>query len=257
MKRLLLLKDKPYSEDHVLETDTMRFVAIIGIVFWIIFSVVKSIPLHTAPVDFPSKRSAIKDRTEPLPLQQDIKDRERNERQGKSQKIEEPFPDRDGPEMKAPGDLPEIKMPPLPKRRGLTLEFRSLEDLLSLMNEKKVQVYCRAKTEGFDLFFAGHPNGKKMFFKRSSSLPDKLWEITSGKDHDYFLNLIMKAYPTVSRFPHRQVLISFSDTDLENRLDRDFRRLQRKGIEGILSISRNGNVAFEEFDHLEKRNSKQ
>ena len=48
-RRLEILNSDSAGEDQVLETDIMRFVAIIGIIFWIIFALVKSIPLHPAP----------------------------------------------------------------------------------------------------------------------------------------------------------------------------------------------------------------
>ena len=45
MDRFRLLSSHT-GDDQVLETDIMRFLAVIGIVFWIIFSVIKSIPFH-------------------------------------------------------------------------------------------------------------------------------------------------------------------------------------------------------------------
>ncbi|MBW1646389.1 MAG: hypothetical protein JRJ56_08760, partial [Deltaproteobacteria bacterium] len=49
-RRFDMLSDGNSSgEDQVLETDIMRFVAIIGIIFWIIFALVKSIPLQPTP----------------------------------------------------------------------------------------------------------------------------------------------------------------------------------------------------------------
>jgi len=46
MDRLGLLGGDTSGDDQVLETDIMRFLAVIGIVFWIIFSVIKSIPFQ-------------------------------------------------------------------------------------------------------------------------------------------------------------------------------------------------------------------
>ena len=40
------LCNESHRDDQVLETDMMRFMAIIGIVFWIIFALIKSIPFH-------------------------------------------------------------------------------------------------------------------------------------------------------------------------------------------------------------------
>ena len=44
-RRLTLLHSETDQDSQALETDVMRFVAIIGIVFWIIFALVKSIPM--------------------------------------------------------------------------------------------------------------------------------------------------------------------------------------------------------------------
>lgn len=46
MDKFGLLKSDSTGEEQVLETDIMRFFAIIGIVFWIIFAVIKSIPFN-------------------------------------------------------------------------------------------------------------------------------------------------------------------------------------------------------------------
>lgn len=46
MDKFGLLKSDNTGDEQVLETDIMRFFAIIGIVFWIIFAVIKSIPFN-------------------------------------------------------------------------------------------------------------------------------------------------------------------------------------------------------------------
>ena len=51
MDRLALLSEGGQHDDQVLETDIMRFMAIIGMVFWIIFVLIKSIPFRSPGPD--------------------------------------------------------------------------------------------------------------------------------------------------------------------------------------------------------------
>jgi len=51
MEKLMLLRGDDLQDDQLLETDVMRFLAIIGIVFWIIFALIKSIPFRMPESD--------------------------------------------------------------------------------------------------------------------------------------------------------------------------------------------------------------
>ena len=45
MERLALLSNESQPGDQPLETDMMRFMAIIGIIFWIVFALIKKHPV--------------------------------------------------------------------------------------------------------------------------------------------------------------------------------------------------------------------
>jgi hypothetical protein len=197
----------------------MRFLAIIGIIFWIVFALIKSIPFHVVADDPHLSQS--------LPKQESVSlGHQVMRKAGKIERHEHSTP---------------------LKRKGLHIQFQTLEDLLMLMVKGKVQLFSRAKAAGFDLFFTAYPQGDTVSFKEAVSHPPKLWEIKSGKDHVYFLALLGKRYPAIRSFPTKQVLVSFSDEDLEHRVEQTMTRLQQGGENGILSITRTGDVVFTEF----------
>lgn len=217
MDRLALLSEGGQHDDQVLETDIMRFMAVIGMVFWIIFALIKSIPfrspgsdmqagqlISSRPLSTPGKNAALPDNQSPGTRQTDA------------------------------------------QKSGLRLQFQSRDDLLALMKSGKIQLFGRARTRGFDLFFLGHPQGKTVYFKGADSLPQSLWEIKSGKDYAYFLNLMTETYPAIRSFSTKQVLVHFTDTSLENRVESIFNRMQSEEKNGILSVTRTGDVVFKE-----------
>ncbi|MBW1947800.1 MAG: hypothetical protein JRI33_07685 [Deltaproteobacteria bacterium] len=85
-----------------------------------------------------------------------------------------------------------------------------------------------------------------MRFTGTDSLPQSLWEIKSGKDYAYFLNLMAETYPAIRSFSTKQVLVHFTDTSLENRVEATFNRMQEEEKTGVLSVTRKGDVVFDE-----------
>ena len=79
-------------------------------------------------------------------------------------------------------------------------------------------------------------------------MPVNLWEIKSGKDRLYFLNQLANENPGIGSFPDKQVFVSFTDTRLEDRIIQTLNRLQQDEKNGTLSITRNGDVMFQDFE---------
>lgn len=253
MEKLALLRGEGDQDNQLLETDVMRFVAIIGIVFWIIFALIKSIPFQTSEEDFrvsepkPEKKSALvapqakvalragnNEHRLPVPEEKSKKTVSRQPEFGTSQAASQTASGR------------KTRKSVSPKWVGVRMQFHSLEDLLELMASHKVRFFGRAQATGFDLLFAGYPQGNTVTFRGVTSLPPKLWEIKSGKDHTYFLALMARTFPAIRSFSTRQVFVSFTDAELENRVDETLTRLQQEGQNGILSITRTGDVVFQD-----------
>jgi len=252
MEKLMLLRGDDLQDDQLLETDVMRFLAIIGIVFWIIFALIKSIPFRMPESDSRLSRPISEKKSTLVTPQPQVTLKADNEEQHMPTEIDEMhatpqlFSTKSLTESQAASRTKGSKLAP-PKWRGVRLQFRSLKDMLALMTSKKIGLFCRAQARGFDLFFAGYPHGETVSFRGTARLPPKLWEIKSGKDYDYFLALLVKTHPAILSFPAKQVLVSFTDSELENRMDQILTRLQRQGQNGILSITSDGDVVFKAF----------
>lgn len=241
MKISSLLRDEGSQDDQVLETDVMRFVAIIGIVFWIIFALIKSIPFQMPEINSTISQPIVEDETMPATPQTQISHSVEKEAQPVSvPKDENPAPEPSEPAAK---DTKEAEWPK-PPIEGLQMQFHSLDDLMELMAGQRIRLFCRARTTGFDLFFEAEPHGKTVRFRGVKSLPPKLWEIKNGKDYSYFLGIIAETYPAIRSFTTRQVMVAFADQELENLLEQTLARLDQEGQSGILSITRNGKVVY-------------
>lgn len=251
MAKLALLRGEGDQDNQLLETDVMRFVAIIGIVFWIIFALIKSIPFQTSEENFrvsepkPEKKSALVAPQAKVALRVGNNEHRLSEEKTKKSVSRQPeFGTSQAASQTASGRKSRKSVPP--KWVGVRMQFRSLQDLLELIATQKVRLFGRAQATGFDLLFAAHPQGDTVNFKGVASLPPKLWEIKSGKDHTYFLAVMARTFPAILSFPTRQVFVSFTDAELENSVDEILTRLRREGQNGILSITRTGDVVFQD-----------
>jgi len=234
MDKLALLRgDDGYHDEQMLETDVMRFLAIIGIIFWVIFALVKSVPFQVPEVDLLTVEPPVD-----TARKTDSLDNERRKLPEIAQRPEE------GP-LKKPADIKEQKGMP-PPQIGIRIQFSSMDDLMGLLRDRKVEVFGRAQARGFDLFFAGHPVGDTIEFKGETDLPQKLWEIKNGRDYEYFLTLLSKTYPAIRTFPTKQVLISFTDSVIKNRFEEAITRLELEKKNGVLSVTKSGDVIFQE-----------
>lgn len=252
MEKLTLLRNEDYQDNQLLETDMMRFMAIIGIVFWIIFALIKSIPFQTSEEDFRLSELKPENKSAPVASQAKVTLRAGNdehrlpeEKSKKTASRQPQFGASQTPSQTASRRKSRKSMSP--KWVGVRMQFHSLEDLLELMASHKVRLFGRAQATGFDLLFAGYPQGNTASFRGVASLPPKLWEIKSGKDHTYFIALMAKTFPAIRSFPTRQVFVSFTDAELENRVHETLTRLLQEGQNGILSITRTGDLMFHDF----------
>ena len=246
MNKAALLCGDSSQDDQVLETDIMRFMAIIGIIFWIIFSMIKSMPFK-AEETFPENESVSIQIPEPVNLQKQkpvIKTEKKPEHRIES--VPEPL---QKAEMFA---QTKTDKPPLkdkqPMQKGVFMQFQSRRDLLFLMAKGKARIFCRAQAKGFDLFFEGFPMEDAVVFKSVSNIPASLWEIKTGKDRDYFIDIISRSFPALRSFTDRRVMVSFTDQELENLVIQKLGRLQKESRNGILSINAGGEVIFSGFE---------
>jgi len=249
MERLTLLRGDDFQDDRLLETDIMRFLAIIGIVFWIIFALIKSIPFQMPETDSTVAQPVAEKKTMPATPKPDLKLEATNHTRPVSVKESKKADSRQS--KAALQDTKKAKIPSqgLLKLQGVQMQFHSLDDLLDLMNTGRVRLFCRARAPGFDLLFEGNPKGKTVSFRSVNTLPPTLWEIKSGKDHAYFLDLMARTYPAIRSFPTRQVLVAFSDEPLGRRVGQTLDRLEQAGENGIVSITRSGEIVYSPQRH--------
>ncbi|MBU4012564.1 MAG: hypothetical protein KJ550_03770 [Proteobacteria bacterium] len=228
---MLLTQDE--DESKALETDVMRFMAIVGIIFWIIFAMVKSLPFQDTkssqvikppPVIVPSSVPTPKPIPEPTPAPEPIPE-------------PEPTPE--------PTLTPE---PPMPGTQTLTVNFRSIEELKTLMENDKVVIFIETHSQAFDLTFKASIKDGSFSFKgiERNKLPDNLWKILSGIEYNYFKNLIDQAYPVAKASPVKEVYINFKDTELESQIDRLVAELSKQKRYGKIRIDKTGDIEFDE-----------
>jgi hypothetical protein len=245
VKRQMLLKDETAHEEQLLETDVMRFLAIMGIVFWIIFALIKSIPFQKQELDSTHVNHEVETHVSPANY------KNRNKNSAPREKILSHVDRKDEKPASEPQSAPErhqkgVSQPESvsPGPDGVQIQFYSLEDLIELLNGQRVRLFCRVQAAGFDLFFEGNSRGDDIRFRKVTGLPSTLWEIKSGKDHAHFLALMSSSHPAIRSFPVKQVLVAFADETLDKRVGHTFDRLTREGKSGILSITYEGEIIY-------------
>jgi len=275
MDRFRLLGSETSGDDQVLETDIMRFLAVIGIVFWIIFSVIKSIPFQAeTQVSSAAVQTQVQqapEKLEPVPPKPAPQAPEAPEPvakpEAKPEKVVEPVPLPQPPvEAPAPAEpapkqakkeapKPEASEKPAkkaekksraPAAKGVKLEFKSLDAIMRLVKEDRLRVYGRAKATGFDLIFLGEPAGHTVRFKNAREIPREMWEIKDGEARAYFIDLMAKTFPSIRTFPDKRVQVAFLDKDLEDRVLQRMQRLRQNDKNGILSVTGEGELVFNE-----------
>ena len=236
MDRLALLRTDTDQDSQALETDVMRFVAIIGMVFWIIFALVKSIPVMDTRTD--QDAGIVAEPARPSLQHETVSEvSESSSRvQADSQAII--------PEKKE--EKTRQKSAPASAVSGINLQFRSRDDLLQLLEAGRVEIYCRARARGFELIFKGGLHAGNVVFKGTDAVPPVLWEIKSGRDYTWFSKRLAETCPAVRTFPVKQVMVAFVDRELEKRVDTEFSRLSQEGKGGVLSVTGLGDMVFEQ-----------
>ncbi len=256
-----LLLNEEGGEEHLLETDIMRFMAIIGIVFWIIFSLVKTMPLYPQKDDNTRKQVAITPAISTVASKAIKKTLEKSaqkpvEKPVKKQTEESRF-------MPVKEALKPVK--PIAKqgakrakkksaarrafrrRRGITIEFRSRDDLLELMKAGRVQLYALVRAPGFNFIFKGENQSGNLRFNMADSLPNDLWEMKSGNAHDEFLSMLKTKNPPLDAFPEKRIFVKFYDKGLEKDIDATLQRLRAEKKDGVIYICKEGTIKYEGF----------
>lgn len=241
MDRRALLQPEGHQDDQLLETDVMRFVAIVGIVFWIVFAMIKSIPFQEKqtpsvlekPVPAPSVKKetpVVSESNGSLPIESIPVHTPR------PIEIHEPPPiDKHETEKPAPAAAEPL---------GIQLQFQSRADLLRLLEAGKVRVFCRARARGFDLLFQGKSVAGAVEFTGSDAMPEAVWEIKSGSDRTYFLDQTARKFPAMRSFPQQEVFVSFEDKKLEDSVVAMLEDLQARSENGVISVTAQGTVVF-------------
>lgn len=221
MKRLNFLLEDHLNNDQSLEVDVMRFVAIIGIIFWIIFAMIKSIPFTHDPKKTIETIQDLVKTNKPI-----------------VENISEPEP--------VPEDRPQVKAKePL---KGLHFQFQSLEDLIDMLKNNKAKIYCRAVNKGFDLIFEGYLSEGILEFKSATDIPKKMWELKNGEDREYFIKELGRTIPDIKSFNMLQVMVLFSDSRIDSKVETMLTKLNQEKKNGILSVSSSGQIKFHEFE---------
>lgn len=268
MSRTALLLSDSARDESVLETDIMRFMAVIGIVLWIIFALIKSLPFRQeAP---PS--SAFEPRIEtlaqestsapaprptpavspPAPFVQEQPAPPQIPVQPATESVPDPVQDLQEPALSVP-EQAEVREPSLDRSvdqfvaaapQGVWIEFASREELSTMLARGRVRIFAQARTEGFDLLYEAQAGGGAMRFSSVEDLPESLWIISGGQDREYFIGLLSKNEPSLAAFPNQDILVAFTDQALEERLLDQFDFLGKSGRSGVLSITGNGEFVF-------------
>lgn len=238
-----LLKSGLDSDDQVLETDVMRFLAMIGVVFWIIFSIVEYSPpqqsvLTTSyQMDMPSQSIPSDPETLPSEKKEPLQE---TEKPGEAEKHIETA-------AELPKDNPTQKTQQ--EQQGLEMQFRSIDDLMALIRQDRVEVFMEAKATGFHLYFAALLQNDEVSFDTIEQLPQKLWEIKSGSDYAYFIERLCAGYPSIKSFSESRVFVFFSDEALEQKFDEKIAELADQKASGTVSITGDGGIIYEKNYH--------
>lgn len=237
--RKALTSSDNQQDDQLLETDIMRFMAIIGIVFWIIFSLVRMLPEQENMVE----EAKIK------PVLETV-DKSIDESTAR-EKAKEQMPVVDATVSVKLANRPGVLEDNSQKNKiaaatagGLYLQFASRASLQQLLEKGRVKLFARAGSEGFELLFAARLNQGKIVFTGERILPDALWKISSGRDHDYFLESLEEKFPVIIFFPEKEIFVSFVDDELEKKMDETFFRLKLERKNGVLSVFGSGQIVF-------------
>lgn len=147
MEKLTLLRNEGHEDNQLLETDMMRFMAIIGIVFWIIFALIKSIPFQTSEEDFRLSGPKPENKSAPVAPQAKVTLRAGNDDhrlpEEKSKKTASRQPQFSASQTASQTvSRRKSRKSMSPKWVGVRMQFHSLEDLLELMASHKVRHWC-------------------------------------------------------------------------------------------------------------------
>ncbi len=256
-------QELPDNSEQSLETDVMRFIAMIGIIFWLIFSITSAIPqskVETKPEHSPAqisettldqpkivKTETIKPETvkaDPIkhePIKPEIKT-----------PPTQPIVPRPSAVPPKPKPAPEIQPTrktepqPQPQTKTLSIEFKTLDDLLTLLTKKSVTIFCQIKAPGFDLLFRNERLNRERLpiYTSTTNIPPILWEIKETKTRSFFLAALQKNFPATGNFPDRKVFVAFADAEFEQNIEKILHHLRAENRGGTIIINGTGELDF-------------
>ena len=223
-----MLSDSNHSgEEHFLETDLMRFVAIIGMVFWVTFAFLpkKSIPIDSGtPSESPTITSKQLD---------------------KRFTPEQPAVSLQKNEVSIPPPTKRMVPPLQPQTKGIHLQFADQQTLQKHLKDGVVQLFCKANSPGFSLNFLLQPSSGVLAWQKSMSLPSQLWQIKQEREITFLRAELFRAQPELQTMPKHSFFIAFVDTQLESAMEEKLHQLQQGNQSGSLSITSDRQLIFE------------
>jgi hypothetical protein len=233
MNRALLLYNDMAHDDNALETDVMRFMAIIGIIFWLLFALVRNTgPLEQHDTSDGRCENAV---THPQHVS-GISANQASDQPTQPVIVKKPV------SKTPPASQAKVATQVQSKSQGLAIEFQSIADLYQLMSAEKVRIYCRIQSAGFDLIFETIVQGNGLNFRSASYLPERLWEIQAGSERNHFVNRLLAAYPSVGALTKRQVLVVFIDPEMDRRIAGLVEEAKATRRSGTITIDGRGQV---------------
>ena len=146
------------DEMEVLQTDVMRFFAILCLILMAIFALVQSLPVASAP---PSPRLRAVDRPLPRPAPERVE-------KPKPEKVEIPAPEpAEAPPEPAPAPIekpekpapaPPPASPQKPPKEGFALRFQSDRALAALVEKDRVALYAMTAGGAWRFRMSGPPS---------------------------------------------------------------------------------------------------
>lgn len=246
---ILLYQDE--DEGRILETDVMRFMAIIGIILWMVFALVKSLPFQeTKSSEMKPQPGAIaKKQTPPLPPTPPVKTPEPD----KPHAEPAPLPSES---VAPPAPLPEpareqVREPSPPTRQKvLTVNFSSIEALEKLMRAEKVVIFFETRSSAFNLLYKSVFVSGALTFEGidASHFPGSLWEITSGVEYSHFNQLLKKSAALAKSSDEQHLYVHFMDKEIEHHVETTISTLSQQKRYGKIRIHADGSIQFYEND---------
>lgn len=242
--RKALLFPGSYGEEQVLETDIMRFVAVIGMVFWILFALIKGLEPQAESKQPTTKASVVEQPAKKMDTPENPAKPRGKIKDAPAQTLMQQPPGKMTDARKQQG---ETKSPP--SKKEIRLQFQSLDLLQELIQRGQVELFARARAKGFDLIYSGRVDQTEVRFTKANQLPRKLWQIETGQGYAFFLKELLQDSPALRSFPEKTILVAFSNETFDQQLENKLNNLRQNGKSGILNVTGRNDFEFSPDTH--------